>query len=101
VGQAFQANQGINAISQTNGNAVWVRSSTFASTTPGQGQVNAYMGGNGKPTSWAKAEMAHEMLHKRGYIHPFLENSLGPGYAHAAQMFGSMAVSVAIMEKCY
>src|SRR5262249_42306574 len=99
VGAIFQSKPGTNALSQPNGNAVWVRSAIFASSTSDLGHPYPFMGGNGKPTGFAKAVMAHEEMHKFGYVHPNLENKLGPGYANAARMFGSVAVSVAIMEK--
>jgi hypothetical protein len=80
----------MNGLSQLNGNAVFVRSATFASGDTNAGHPYAYVGAGGKPTAFARAEMAHEMIHKFGYLHPLLENHLGSGYANAVKLFGSM-----------
>jgi hypothetical protein len=102
VGQTFTGDHGITALSQPNGNAIWVRSATFGSTANsviGPYFVPAHIGADGQPTPFALGTMVHETMHKFGDDDNKIMSDMH--ISNLGRAFGSIAISAFVTRICF
>ncbi len=105
VGQFFISTPGVIALSQANGNAVFVRSSVWASFTPitgalGLGIVSPPFQSASGPTTFAMATLLHEVLHKYGLEDIPLASVLGISEKDFASN-SSQSITMKLLDKCW
>lgn len=96
VGQWFAADSGREAISQSTGTAIWIRTENWL--------LSAYRNSNGTFTSYAIGTMMHELFHKQmvsgGFNHTEMNQAIkasGLGY----YVIGRNDISSTLGERCF